>query len=57
MYSSGSIAALGIVAFEAACTGMLCTPFGIHVRVCETLCGLRMYPYVHTKLRYSVAPS
>lgn len=57
MYSSGSIAALGIVAFEVACTGMLCTPFGIHVHVRETLCGLHTYSYVHTKLRYSVAPS
>lgn len=51
MYSSGSIAALGIVACEVPCTGMLCTPFGIYVRVCEILCGLRMYPYVHMKLR------
>jgi len=49
-----SIVALGIVAFEG-CMGMLCTPFGIHVR--ETLCELRTYPYIHTKLRYSVAPS
>lgn len=57
MYSSGCIAALGIVAFEVSCTGMLCTLFGIHVRVRETLCGLRTYLYVHTKLRYSVAPS
>lgn len=38
MYSSGSMVALGIVAFEVACTGML---YSLPLAVREILCGLR----------------
>lgn len=31
--------------------GCCVPPFGTYVRVREILCGLRMYPYVHMKLR------
>lgn len=39
MYSSGSIAILGIVALEAACTGMLCTLLCSMYVYAKSLCG------------------